>query len=168
MGKIGSAKGGPSVASEGGAEKAERRNPLRLSVASFTKKVERSSEGSFEKKFYKALEACGFPNWHMAVRERGWPDRYAKGGHWFELKSLHSLSDDSQLSDGQQTKLAMLAHAGDKTYYVAKFEHTVIFLPYLEFKRDCHLSPAEAVALGHRYSYKTVEDLKEMIRYVVY
>lgn len=162
---------GPSVASEGGAGREtqgkKQDKALRLSVSSFTKRSRRTSEKNFERKFFSALTKAGYPNWHMAVREAGWPDRYASGGHWFELKSLGELSDRSGLSEAQISHLNMLSKAGDKCYYVAKLEGGVIFAPWKDFWGKCDLSPVKAIAMRHRYAYKTEADLLEMIRYVL-
>ena len=164
MGKIRNSASGSSVASEGGARRQGAGRKARLlSVASFTKRKPRSSEKSFEKKFYGALTDCGYPNWHVTMREAGWPDRYAKGGHWFELKSLKELGDVSQLSTEQVRHLNMLSKAGDKCFYVAKWENSVIFLPWFAFRDLCDQSPAKAVELGYRYAYKNKTDLKNII-----
>lgn len=169
MAKAGVKTSGPRVASEGGAEQ-ERRGgkSLRLSVSSFSKRVRKTSEKGFEKKFYGALNQAGHPNVHVTMREAGWPDRYAHGGMWFELKSLTELGRVSQLSKEQVSHLNMLSRWGDKCFYVAKWEHGVIFVPWTIFRDECNERPDVAVANGHRYAYNDAADLLEMIRYVVH
>lgn len=167
MGKVRSVASGPSVASEGGAQERRGGKTLRLSVASFTKRVRRTQEKNFEPKFYKALEKAGYANWHMSCRDAGWPDRYAVGGRWFELKSLNELGKNSELREGQVRHLNMLTKGGDKCFYVAKWERGVIFLPWTTFRDACSERPDVAVAKGHRYAYNAENDLLEAIRYVV-
>lgn len=134
---------------------------MRLSVEAFKKKRARSSEHSFEKAFAVALGNCGLRNWHMSCREAGWPDRYVKGGIWVEIKSLKWLGKQSELSQDQVAKLNDLARAGDRCYYLAKWEDSFVLVPWAEFKNK-EMKPINCT----RYHYRTRADLEEAIRYV--
>lgn len=132
-----------------------------LKLADFKKIKERSSEESFERIFVLALHECGYESWHMSCRDKGWPDRYVRGGIWIEMKSLKRLGKDTQLSTQQRGKLASLSGAGDRCFYLAKWEDSVIFLPWAVAKTVTDLKTVE------RFRYRTKEDLKEMIRHVL-
>jgi hypothetical protein len=144
------------VTSEGGNGEAFKR----LSVSDFKKKKRRTLEKNFEKTFYKALEACGYPNEHMAMREPGWPDRYAKGGVWIELKSLDTLGTDNGTSKDQKRILSMLDRWGDHVFYCAKFEDSFILKPWSEI-RGRNLKDVE------RYHYRRREDIEHAIRHEI-
>jgi hypothetical protein len=146
-----------SIASEGGASGETFK---RLSVSSFKKTKRKTLEKNFEKTFYKALEACGIPNWHMAVREAGWPDRYGRGGVWIELKSLDTLGTDNGTSHEQKIKLNELDRAGDRVFYCAKFEDSFILKPWREI-RGQNLKTVE------RYHYRRRDDIEHAIRHEI-
>ena len=167
MGKSRDTSSGPSLtSSEGGAS--ERRGApksLRLSVSSFTKRVARSSETSFEEAFSKALFACGWYNHHNAMREAGWPDRYVRGGRWVELKSLNELGVNSGLSKDQVRIMNALTKGGDQCWYLMKYQKSVIMVPWTVFRDEFKQQPILAAEGGYRFAYRDKEDLKEMIHY---
>ena len=132
----------------------------RLSVSSFPKKKRRTSEASFERQFDKALAACGIKSRHMAMREAGWPDRYATGGIWIELKSLDTLGTDNGTSKEQRIKLNDLHAAGDRVFYCAKFEDSFILKPWSEI-RGKNLKGIE------RYHYGRRGDIEHAIRHEI-
>lgn len=156
MGEEPTTRGARSVTSEGGNGETFKR----LSVSSFPKKKRRTSEASFETTFYKALEACGIPNEHMAMREPGWPDRYGKGGVWIELKSLDRLGTDNGTSKDQKRILSRLDRWGDRVFYCAKFEDSFILKPWRDIKGK-NLKDVE------RYKYRTREDIEHAIRHEI-
>lgn len=129
-----------------------------LRVGSFEKKLRTTSEASFEETFAKAALAVGYQSWHMNMGEAGWPDRYLRGGIWVELKSLVTLGLDNGTSKQQKIKLDELHRAGDRTFYCAKFENTVIFKPWPLIK-GINLKTVE------RYGYRNRTDLQEIIRH---
>lgn len=130
-----------------------------LKLSDFKKTKDRSTEESFERSFAVALHECGYESWHMACREKGWPDRYVAGGIWIELKSLRRLGKDSGLSAAQRSKLHFLSAAGDRCFYLAKFEDSFIFKPWATIREVQDLRTVE------RYHYRTKDDLKEAIRH---
>lgn len=131
-----------------------------LRVARFSKKPRRTSEHSFEDTWAKAALAVGYPSWHMNVSEAGWPDRYVKGGIWCELKSLHTLGTVNGTSVEQRIKLNELHAAGDRTFYCAKYENSVILQPWSVIRATRNLATVE------RFAYKKRIDLEEIIRHV--
>lgn len=132
-----------------------------LRVARFAKKIARTSETSFEEAWAKAALAVGYPSWHMSVKEAGWPDRYIKGGIWCELKSLDVLGTVNGTSTEQRIKLNELHAAGDRTFYCAKYEHSVIFQPWPVIRVTRNLATIE------RFAYRKRLDLEEIIRHVL-
>lgn len=131
-----------------------------LRVARFSKKPRRTSEHSFEDTWAKAALAVGYPSWHMNVGEAGWPDRYVKGGIWCELKSLDTLGIVNGTNIEQRIKLNELHAAGDRTYYCAKYENSVIFQPWPVIRATRNLATLE------RFGYRKRIDLEEIIRHV--
>lgn len=152
------ASGARSVTSEGGSGETFKR----LSVSSFKKKARRTSETSFEDQMAAALLECGLASWHMAMREEGWPDRYVHGGIWMELKSLEALGKDTGLSPGQVRKLKELTRAGERTFYCAKFERSVILKPWPVIRDAKDLKDIE------RYAYRNRGDLVHAIRHELF
>lgn len=133
-----------------------------LRVGSFQKRKRRTSEASFETSFDAALFECGIISWHMACREKGWPDRYLSAGRWVELKSLEHLGTRHELSKEQIIKLNELTRAGEACYYCAKWQDSFILLPWTEFKQH-KLIPANCP----RYYYRTKADIKEAIKWII-
>jgi hypothetical protein len=144
------------LASEGGAQ-TTRRKGKRLVVAGFAKKKPTTKESTFEAAWAKAF---GRPSWHMAVREKGWPDRYLGSGRWVEFKTLDCLGTQNYLDKAQIRKLNELTRDGEDCYYCAKFEDKIILVPWVEFRDEHNLAPCNCPS----YAYK---DMKEDIRYVI-
>lgn len=131
-----------------------------LSVAAQPKRRARVTERSFELAFAKALDRCGLASWHMNCREAGWPDRYVSGGIWIEFKVLETLGTVNQTEAEQRAKLRSLEVAGDRTFYCARYQDTVICAPWCDIAGK-NLKDVE------RFHYKNGRDLDEIVRAVI-
>lgn len=148
------------LASEGGAGvlRTGKGRPV-LRVSSFEKKERKVREGAFEDTFAKALLAAGYPSEHMNMRDAGWPDRYVVGGIWIELKVIDVLGIRTELEKEQKIRLNLLHQMGDRTFYCAKFEHSIILKPWPLIRATEKLCDVE------RYAYRTREDLERAIHH---
>lgn len=142
-----------------GARRTLRLGKPSLRVAAFEKKERKVRENGFEETFAKAALAAGYPSEHMNCRDAGWPDRYIRGGIWCELKILDTLGIRNELEREQVVRLNSLHKMGDRTFYCAKFEHSVILKPWPVIRAVTKLSEVE------RYAYRTREDLERAIEH---
>ena len=131
-----------------------------LTVQQGPKRPRRVTEKSFEDAFGKALLACGFKNWHVNMRDKGWPDRYVRHGIWIEFKSLDAgakltARTSDQLDVWQKIRMVELAQAGDRVFYAARYDNQVIFSAY-PFPMTLPNLP--------RFAYKDKRDLEQIIR----
>jgi hypothetical protein len=134
--------------------------PVELSVASFKKKKRRTSESSFEDRFAQAVRRAGRESYHPQYKEPGWPDRYINGGAWAELKVLDELAANTKsgLRKEQVPNMRERVRSGDDAFYFAKYQDTLIALPFAEFDR-LGLSPLKAKLAGHCYAYKDIDEV---------
>jgi hypothetical protein len=131
-----------------------------LSVANFKQKKRRSKEINFEQRFALAVTRAGLTSWHPLYKEAGWPDRYIKGGIWCELKSLKELGINSGLEPEQHVKLRELGNAGDRAFYVAKYQGRFLMIPYHVFKYEHDCKPLNAFGDHHFvFNYKDIDEV---------
>jgi hypothetical protein len=131
-----------------------------LTVNQNLKRPRRVTEKSFEDAFGRALEACGRANWHMGMREAGWPDRYVRGGIWIEFKSLEVFGKDNGTDKDQRVKMTELQAGGDKVFYCAVSQKRVICAPW-------HAIKGRNLAGFETFAYKDKHDLIQIIKWVI-
>jgi hypothetical protein len=133
---------------------------MTLTIQGRKSRPRRVTEKSFEDAFAKVLTSMGIKNYHMNMREAGWPDRYLRGGMWIEFKVIDALGVDNGTEPEQRAKMHDLTKGGDYVYYCARFQDQVVID---EWKNVA----GKSLAHVQRFQYRDKRDLEHIIRYVI-
>jgi hypothetical protein len=97
-----------------------------LSVTQFKPKDKRSTEHAVEVAWAATWKDLGIYSRHMSDKIPGLPDRYIRGGHWVEFKSLWRVRGGFTYGEGltteQKRTCADLTRAGDQVFYCAQLD----------------------------------------------